>query len=158
MIGIDAASAITSMLERVSVRADPVLADIAEAALVELAAVAPLELLLRGVREAEARLDHDGVQPREELLRQERSLTMREDGTGMVHLHARLDPESAAPVKAAIEALVSDVLRRREPTVPRTASSTTTARSRRSRPTRSLPSPATPSAAPTPSPRSRRPR
>jgi 5-methylcytosine-specific restriction protein A len=31
----------------------------------------------------------------------------------MVHLHARLDPESAAPVKAAIEALVGDVLRRR---------------------------------------------
>jgi hypothetical protein len=39
---------------------------------------------------------------------------MREDGRGMVNLHARLDPESAAPVKAAIEAFVSDVLRRRE--------------------------------------------
>ncbi len=32
-----------------------------------------------------------------------------------MHLHARLDPESAAPVKAAIEALVGDALRRREP-------------------------------------------
>ena len=42
----------------------------------------------------------------------QRSLTIREDVHGMVHLHARLDPESAAPVKAAIEALVSDALRR----------------------------------------------
>ena len=36
-IGIDAASAITSMLERVALRADPAHADVAEAALVELA-------------------------------------------------------------------------------------------------------------------------
>ncbi len=115
-IGVDAASAITAMLDRVAVRADPALADVVEAALVDLAAQVPLELLLRGVREAEARLDQDGVEPREDQLRQERSLTIREDGNGMVHLHARLDPESAAPVKAAIEALTSDVLRRREPT------------------------------------------
>ncbi len=115
-IGVDAASAITSMLERVSARADPALADVVEAALVGLARNATLELLIRGVREAEARLDADGVEPREEQLRQARSLTIREDPTGMVHLHARLDPESAAPVKAAIHALVGDVLRRREPT------------------------------------------
>ena len=89
----------------------------------------------------------------------ERSLTMREDGRGMVHLHARLDPESAAPVKAAIEALVSDVLRRREPADgDRAPSRMTDGRSRRSRPTRSPRSPATRSAAPRPSHRSRRPR
>ena len=97
-------------------RAEASRVDVVEAALVELAARVPLETLMRGVREAEARLDPDGVEPREDLLRMERSLTMREDGRGMVHLHARLDPESAAPVKAAIEALVSDVLRRRAPT------------------------------------------
>ena len=114
-ISVDAAAAITGMLDRVALRADPALADVIEAALVGLGADAPFELLLRGVREAEARLDHDGIEPRDELLHQERSLTMREDGNGMLHLHARLDPEGAAPVKAAIEALVSDVLRRREP-------------------------------------------
>ncbi|WP_448005525.1 DUF222 domain-containing protein [Agromyces bauzanensis] len=114
-ISVDAASAITAMLDRVAVRADPTLADTAEAALARLAAQVPLEMLHRGVREAEARLDADGVEPREEQLRVERSLTIREDGTGMVHLHARLDPESAAPVKAAIDALVSDALRRRDP-------------------------------------------
>ncbi|MFC5788952.1 HNH endonuclease [Agromyces tardus] len=112
-IGIEAASAITAMLERVSAKADAGRVEFVEAALVDLAARVPLETLARGVREAEARLDPDGVEPREDALRMERSLTMREDGHGMVHLHARLNPESAAPVKAAIEALVSDALRRR---------------------------------------------
>ncbi|WP_448811219.1 DUF222 domain-containing protein [Agromyces bauzanensis] len=115
LIGVDAASMITAMLDRVRVRADPELADLTEAVLVDLAARVPLELLMRGVREAEARLDRDGVEPREEQLRGERSLIIREDAAGMVHLHARLDPETAAPVKTAIEALVGDVLRRREP-------------------------------------------
>ena len=115
VVSVDAAAAITGMLDRVALRADPALIEVVEAALVELAADAPLELLLRGVREAEARLDHDGVEPREQLLVHERSLTMREDGAGMLHLRARLDPQTAAPIKAAIEALVSDVLHRREP-------------------------------------------
>ncbi|MFF2274556.1 DUF222 domain-containing protein [Agromyces sp. NPDC058126] len=114
-IGLEAASAITSMLDRAWARADVSRVDIVEAALVDLAARVPLETLIRGVREAEARLDPDGVEPRDDELRTERSLTMREDRHGMVHLHARLDPESAAPVKAAIEALVSDALRRRDP-------------------------------------------
>ncbi|MGR0220129.1 DUF222 domain-containing protein [Agromyces sp. ZXT2-6] len=114
-VSIEAASAITAMLERVALRADPGRVAVVEGALVDLAARVPLETLIRGVREAEARLDPDGVEPREDELRMERSLTMREDGRGMVHLHARLDPESAAPVKAAIEAVVSDALRRREP-------------------------------------------
>ncbi|WP_400996742.1 DUF222 domain-containing protein [Agromyces sp. GXQ0307] len=113
-IGVDAASAITSMLDRVRVRADPALAAEAEAALVDLAAQVPLDLLMRAVREAEARLDRDGVEARDEQLRAERSLTIREDAAGMVHLRARLDPETAAPIKVAVEALVSDVLRRRE--------------------------------------------
>ncbi|GAA1058247.1 HNH endonuclease [Agromyces luteolus] len=114
-ISLEAASAITTMLDRVALRADPALIDVAEAALTELAERAPLELLVRGIREAEARLDADGVEPREEQLREQRSLTMREDRHGVVHLHARLDPETAAPVKAAVEALVGDALRRRDP-------------------------------------------
>jgi len=114
-ISVEAASTITTMLDRVAIRADADLLGVAEAALAELAERAPLELLVRGVREAEARLDADGVEPREEQLRDERSLTIREDRHGVVHLHARLDAESAAPVKAAVEALVGDALRRREP-------------------------------------------
>ncbi|GAA2034028.1 HNH endonuclease signature motif containing protein [Agromyces tropicus] len=114
-ISLDAASAITTMLDRVAVSADPDLIAVAEAALTELGARAPLEVLIRVVREAEARLDADGVEPREEHLREQRSLTMHEDRHGVVHLRARLDPETAAPVKAAVEALVGDALRRRDP-------------------------------------------
>ncbi|WP_353828133.1 HNH endonuclease signature motif containing protein [Agromyces sp. SYSU T0242] len=114
-ISVEAASAITSTLDRASARADDARVDRVESALVELAARVPLETLMRGVREAEAQLDPGGVEPREDALRAERSLTMRQDARGMVHLHARLDPESAAPVKAALEALASDALRRREP-------------------------------------------
>ncbi|WP_173922573.1 AI-2E family transporter [Agromyces sp. Marseille-P2726] len=113
-ISIDAASAITTMLDRVGPRADPERSDATEAALVQLAESAPLELLIRGVREAEARLDHDAIERREVETWHERSLTLRES-RGMVHLHARLDAETAAPIKAAIEALVSDSLRRRRP-------------------------------------------
>ena len=112
-ISAEAAAAVTSMLDRVGARADPALADVTEKALVDLAVVAPLDLVLRGVREAEARLDSDGVEPREDALRGERSLTMFESG-GLLHLRARLDPETGAPIKAAIEALVSDVLRQRD--------------------------------------------
>ena len=115
-IGVEAAAAIAAMLDRAGVRAEPGRADLVESALVQLASQVPLDLLMRGVREAEARLDQDGVEPREQELWHARSLTIREDVHGMVHLHARLDPESAAPVKAAIEALVSDALRRRAPT------------------------------------------
>ncbi|WP_438853633.1 HNH endonuclease signature motif containing protein [Agromyces sp. M3QZ16-3] len=114
-VSVDAASAITTMLDRVAPRCDAELVEVAEAALTELAQRAPVELLLRGIREAEARLDADGVEPREAQVRAERSLTMREDRHGVVHLHARLDPETAAPVKAAVEALVGESLQRRDP-------------------------------------------
>ena len=73
----------------------------------------PFDLLLRLIREAEARLDQDGLAPREEEMRADRSLHLREDRHGMVHLSAVLDPESAAPVKAAIEGVVTATLRTR---------------------------------------------
>lgn len=62
-ISVDAASAITSMLDRVAVRADPRQSDVAESVLVGLATRVPLETVMHGVREAEARLDHDGIEP-----------------------------------------------------------------------------------------------
>ena len=55
---------------------------------------------------AEAWLDPDGVEPREEERRGARSLTMFER-EGMVHLNAVLDVETAAPVVTAIRGFVS---------------------------------------------------
>ncbi|GLI28290.1 HNH endonuclease [Agromyces rhizosphaerae] len=112
-ISLDAASAITSMLERVALRADPEAMRGVEATLVSHAASLPLAMLQRAIRQAEAMLDQDGVAPREEELRQQRGITLREGRDGMVHVSGRLDPETAAPVKAALESLVSDALRRR---------------------------------------------
>jgi len=114
-ISVDASAAITTMLDRVTRRADPTRADLVEKVLAEKAAVLPFDLLLRLIREAETRLDQDGVAPREEELRVERSLHLREDRHGMVHLTAILDPETAAPVKAAIEAVVTTSIRTRQP-------------------------------------------
>jgi hypothetical protein len=73
-ISVDAASAITSMLDRVSGRADATQADGVERVLAQRAADIPLDLLQRVIREAEARLDQDGVAPREEELRADRCL------------------------------------------------------------------------------------
>jgi len=110
-ISVEAAAAITSMLGRVAPRANPDDADAMEQVLAQKAAELPLGLLMRVIREAEARLDADGVAPREEELRANRFLSFREDQHGMVHLKACLDPVTAAPVKAAIESIVTHTIR-----------------------------------------------
>ncbi|WP_460568567.1 HNH endonuclease signature motif containing protein [Humibacter soli] len=111
VISIDAAAAITTMLRRVAPRADSAHADRIEKVLAERAAELPFDLLLRIIREAEARLDQDGVEPREAEQRADRSLTIRNDVNGMIRLIARLDPATAAPVRAAIEAIVTHDIR-----------------------------------------------
>jgi hypothetical protein len=110
LIGMPAASAIITMLDRVAFRAAP--SDIEDVERM-LAAQAPglsLDQLGKVIARAEAHLDPDGLEPKEQELRGERSLVMFERA-GMVHLTAKLDPESAAPVKAAIEAIVTTEFR-----------------------------------------------
>jgi hypothetical protein len=110
-ISIDSASAITAMLDRVSRRADPAKADAVEKLLVERAGQLPHTLLLRSLREAEAYLDQDGLAPREEAMRAERSLRMWEDSAGRLKLDGTFDPETGAPIKGAVEALVTMMIR-----------------------------------------------
>ena len=117
-ISVEAAGAITTMLDRVARRADPAQSDGYEQVLAQRAGDIPFETLLRAIREAEARLDEDGVEPREDDLREDRALYLRQDQHGMLHLSAHLDPESAGPVKAAIEAIVTHTLRARRDTSP----------------------------------------
>jgi hypothetical protein len=112
-VSLEAANLITGMPGRVEVRADPGLLDQVEEHLAEMAAREPLSLLSRAVKLAESRLDPGGVAPADEELYQGRSLSFREDANGVFHLGARLDPVSAAPVKAALDAMVSEALRRR---------------------------------------------
>jgi 5-methylcytosine-specific restriction protein A len=105
-IGMPAASVIISMLDRVALRAGIEQRDQAERMLCAQAEGLALDQVGKVVARAEAWLDPDGLEPQEHQLRGERSLLMFERG-GMVHLNAKLDPESAAPVKAAIEAIVT---------------------------------------------------
>ncbi|MCH6229865.1 HNH endonuclease [Microbacterium sp. CFH 31415] len=105
-IGMPAASVIISMLDRVALRAGLEERDQAERMLCAQAEGLALDQVGKVVARAEAWLDPDGLEPQEHQFRGERSLLMFERG-GMVHLTAKLDPESAAPVKAAIEAIVT---------------------------------------------------
>jgi len=112
-ISTDAAAAITGMLRRAERRADAALLGPYEHQLVQFAAGQPLKLVTRAVALAEARLDPDGAAPADEQRYADRGVTLVEDGTGMLRLHGRLDPISAAPIKAAFDAFVSDALRAR---------------------------------------------
>lgn len=105
-IGMPAASAIIAMLDRVAFRCDRETLDAAEQTLVQQAAGLTLDQLAKVIARAEAHLDPDGLEPKESELRADRSVHMFERA-GMLHLRATLDPETAAPVKTAIEALVS---------------------------------------------------
>ncbi|MEJ3404896.1 DUF222 domain-containing protein [Rathayibacter sp. YIM 133350] len=110
-ISLDAASAITGMLDRVGVRGNPVKAEKTERVLATLALTLPYDLLLKAIARAEARLDPDGVLINEAEARARRACTIRNDSYGMTHLRAVLDPESAAAVKAAIEGIVTHWIR-----------------------------------------------
>lgn len=110
-ISVAAASAITTMLERVSLRVDVTTRDHAERTLAQQAPLLTYDELLSVLRRAEAHLDPDGLEPRVAEQHGERSLKITQDAVGMTVLTARLDPESAAPVVAAIEAIVTHQLR-----------------------------------------------
>lgn len=66
------------------------------------------------VLRAEAILDPDGVEPREDEVRTARSLTIRQDRSGAIVFSGRADPETAAPFLAAVEGVVGGMMRRRD--------------------------------------------
>ncbi len=111
-ISVDAAQVIMVMLDRVAPRANPVEVEAMEEVLTAQAAQFPLHQLERLVRHAEARLDPGGIAPREEEQRAARSLTLRQDPTGMFHLKGVLDPETGAPIKTVFDAYVAARLRK----------------------------------------------
>ncbi|MEJ3404774.1 DUF222 domain-containing protein [Rathayibacter sp. YIM 133350] len=111
-LGVNASALITEMLDRVVGRCGVERADEAEAVLVDQAATLTLDLLARLIKQTEALLDPDGVEPREEQLRAERSLIIREERSGAISLKGRFDPATGAPIKAAVEALVAAELRK----------------------------------------------
>lgn len=112
-LGITAASAIITLLDRIALRVTKPRLDEAECELVALAPGLRPDELTRLLARAEAHLDPHGVEPRHEARHEERSLLLQER-EGMIVLTGRLDAATAAPVKAAIDALVGAGLRRNE--------------------------------------------
>ena len=110
-ISTDAAHAIAALLDKVACRAERAALEQAEQTLVEQAAGLSLCDLQVILRHAEAWLDPDGVAPKIADLRMKRYLKVWEDQNGMIVLDGRLDPATGAPVKAAIEALVTAQIR-----------------------------------------------
>lgn len=113
-LGTLAASAIIAMLDKVAVRSDFASMDAMEARLVEAAPGLTLDQLRTLINRGEALLDPDGVAPREEELRSERSVSIHEDRSGAIVMNVRLDPETSAPIVAAVNGLVKGMLGRRE--------------------------------------------
>lgn len=106
VLGAQAAAMIIGMLDRCRVAAGAERVAEAERILTEAAVGLALDHVRRLVVRVEAWLDPDGVEPKEEERRGKRSLTMFERG-GMLHLNARLDAETAAPIVAAIRGFVT---------------------------------------------------
>lgn len=104
-IGVPAAALIVALLERCRVAAGAERIAEAERLLVAHAEGLSLDDLRKILARAEAWLDPDGVEPRDDERRGARSLTLFERD-GMVHLNARLDAETAAPIVAAIRGFV----------------------------------------------------
>ncbi|MBF4569951.1 DUF222 domain-containing protein [Plantibacter sp. VKM Ac-2880] len=84
----------------------------ASAIAVEHAAHAPLQDVVRIAKLVRTRLDQDGREPRDELLRRAERATLTELPSGMTLLRAELAPESAAFVRAGLDALINAGLRR----------------------------------------------
>ena len=112
-LGMTAASAIIALVDKLALRVDAVRLDAAERELVTLAPGLRPDELNRLLSRAEAHLDPDGLEQRHDQLRAERTLVLQERD-GMLVLTGKFDPETGAPVKTAIDALVSETLRRNE--------------------------------------------
>ncbi|MFT4211281.1 MAG: DUF222 domain-containing protein [Microbacterium sp.] len=116
-IGTLAAGAIISLLDRVALRADAVAMAAMERRLVDAAPGLSIDQLQKLLLRAEAHLDPDGTEPRDQERRGQRTLSIHQDRAGMFVINGRLDPVTGAPVAAAIEGIVTGVLRRREAAV-----------------------------------------
>lgn len=112
-LGITAASAIVTLLDALAFRVAPERLDAAERQLCDLAPGLRCDELARLIARTEAHLDPDGVEVRHEENRARRFLMLQERD-GMLHLTAAFDVETGAPVKTALDALVTRALQRNE--------------------------------------------
>lgn len=120
-LSIEACNVISSMLDRAEERANPQQWREAERTSVERAHTLSLEHLSRFVRQLEAQLDAESVRATEEALKNDRYLVISEDSAGAIMFKGRLDPETAAPIIAAVDALITSAFRHRRDNDPQAA-------------------------------------
>ena len=106
-ISVEIAHRITMFLDSVRLSVDAPRLQSAEQQLLERAKAVGVDGLNRYFKLVRAQLDEKGVQAREEELHAQRSLHIWEDRHGLIHLRGCFDPATAAPIKLAIETLVS---------------------------------------------------
>jgi hypothetical protein len=120
-LSVDAAAMITAGLESVTDRLPSAALHELEWRLVDKSVGLAAHDVRRLVANAVARADLRGLQERERRQYAERYLAWSEDHTGMVTLSARLDPVTAAPIRSAIEQVVTAQFRARrdqDPSAP----------------------------------------
>ena len=112
VLSVTAAAAIVSLLDRLACRVDAARLSAAEKELAELAPGMRADELSRLLARAEAHLDPDGLEPRHEERRAERALNLQERD-GMLHLTGVFDIETGAPIKAALDGVITQIFRGR---------------------------------------------
>ena len=105
-LSVQAAAQITTLLDRCRVAAGAERIAEGERVLTEAAVGLGLDELRKLITRAEAWLDPDGVEPREDERRAQRSLTFFERD-GYLHLNGKMDAETGAPIVAALRGYVS---------------------------------------------------
>jgi len=126
-LGVDAAAVIVRELDQAAPYCSPDARAAGERLLVEHApglTVRQVQGLARQVRD---RLDEDGAEPRDQIRRQRRSLTLIPQPDGMVRLVWDMPPETAGLVRAGIDVLVGEQLRAARDQVPSSLADTGTA-------------------------------
>lgn len=112
-LSVTTASAIITLLDRIAVRVGATRLADAERQLCDLSPGLRADELARLLARAEAHLDPDGVDDRHEDRRAKRSLSIHERD-GVVHLTGVFDVETAAPIRTAVEAMVTRVMQGNE--------------------------------------------
>ena len=111
-LGVDSALYIISSLGQASPRAPRDAVDVAEHTLVEFGAVNPADTVRKLSILCRDRLDTDGIEPREQELVDARSVRFSTRPGGMERLEVLLDPLSMSYVRAGLEGLVRNTLRK----------------------------------------------
>lgn len=112
-LSMTAASAIITLLDKLSLRVDSARRDAVERDLCQRAPGLRADELTRLLAHGEAELDPDGLAAAHEEHRSARALRMQERD-GMLHLTGVFDVATAAPIKTVLDAMVTRVLQNNE--------------------------------------------